>query len=235
MSPNPELEVSHVHHKKALRPSSLTSTLLVAALIAAPAALAEEWFDLSVTGDISLGRSLTAMNEQLQLRYAEDGRLAALADPRPHDFATVAIVSSDVPSMPDTLLESDSRAFGPPVFDGATLNSSLDLLNYAIATRGTDLFLQIAADATQKQHTFATVALSIDTHNAVEQYQYALLGDSSDFGHGVQDDASLERSITDLNQLMNQAGLRNQLLAGAVPEVTGASMDRYLASAHLLY
>ncbi|WP_432698385.1 hypothetical protein ACQUQP_08595 [Marinobacterium sp. YM272] len=175
------------------------------------------------------------MNEHLQLQYAEDDRMAALVEPHPYDFATVAVASSDVPSMPDIFHDSDSRAFGPPVSDGSSLEANLDLLNYAMATRGDDLFLQIAADASGNQHTFATVALSIDTNNAVEQYQYALLDGGKDFGNTVQDDASLERSITQLNQFLNETDLRNQILAGAVPEVTGASMDRYLASAHLLY
>ncbi|KEA65608.1 hypothetical protein ADIMK_0130 [Marinobacterium lacunae] len=194
------------------------------------AVASERWSDLTVQGDQSLEHSLTALNESLQLSYAEDDRLATLADPRPYDFATTAIASTDVPQP--VMAQADTSDFGYPVSDGRSLNANLELLNYALVTRGDDLFLQIVADATGKRRSFDSVAMNINEFNAVEQYQFALLGIEAEFGPPVWDGSTLDNSIDGLNQYLADSALREQMLAGAVPAVTGASMDRYLASAH---
>ncbi|MBV1789437.1 hypothetical protein KQ940_15385 [Marinobacterium sp. D7] len=194
---------------------------------------ADNWYELSIQSGNSLEYSLIALNEELQLQYDEDDRLAALADPRPTDFATTAIVSSDVPQI-ETLANIDDE-FGTPISDGTSLNANVDLLNYTLATLGDDLFLQVVAEATRERYTFDQVTETMVSYNAVDQYQYALFGADTGFGQPVGDDASLNSNVAGLNLYLAESELREQLLAGAVPAVTGASMDSYLAAAHWNY
>ncbi|GGB79119.1 hypothetical protein GCM10011352_00950 [Marinobacterium zhoushanense] len=219
--------------RTSLYTATLAGLMLACGIAATSVSAADNWYDLSVQNGTSLENSLTALNEELQLRYDEDDRLAALADPRPHDFATTAIASSEFPEF--EVFASVDEEFGTPINDGESLNANLDLLNYTLATLGDDLFLQIVAEATGERYTFDQVAETMDSYNAVDQYQFALLGGDIGFGQPVQDDVSLNNNVAGLNQYLADAELRDQLLAGAVPAVTGASMDSYLAAAHWNY
>jgi len=217
------------------RVTALAGFILALGLTATSVTANENWFDISVQSGDSLEYSLMALNEELQLQYGEDDRLAALADPQPRDFATTAVASSDVPEIEVMAFADDDSGFGMPIADSESLNASLDLLNYTLATVGDDLFLQIVAEATSRPYTFDKVAETIDGYNAVDQYQYALLGGDSGFGQPIQDGTSLDYNVAGLNQFLADSELREQLLAGAVPAVTGDSMDRYLAQAHWNY
>lgn len=218
--------------KALARTARLTLPALLVGLTLPVLGQAQNWFDIPVNSDHSLDRSMLVMNSHLQRSYQQEDRLTALIEPRPHDFATVAIASSDMPDS--TAVAAPASLPGRDVHDDSSLNASIGLLNYELATRGNDLFLQIAADASSNErYSFDSVAATMQDWSSVRQYRIALLGRDLGFGTAVTDGASLDQSIVGLNGFMAQLEQREAMLAGAVPHVTGSSMDDYVLAASL--
>lgn len=168
------------------------------------------------TGDI-LDHKLASMNDWLQDRYRQEDMLAHLDETPAADFVTVAAAVSETPLDPPRLA---GGAFGPPVFDGRTLNLHLAAFNADLQGRGDDLFLRIATAAAGRAPDFEAVARD---HRRI----------TPDFLGLVQDDPSLDRQMDLLAEGLRHFEIREERLYRAAPAVTQDSFDRYTSALRL--
>jgi hypothetical protein len=175
--------------------------------------------------------TIHALNDFIQERYVQDDMLAALTAPKSQDFATTAVATASVPEMP----REAENAFGVAVIDDSSLNDSVDFLNKQMASRGHDLFIQVAEEATRKGLDFADVAKAVDTNNALDRYLEQLAGAELEFGERVWNDRSLDGQVAGVNSHIQDFAEREIMLAQAVPDVTGSSFERFAIAMLISY
>lgn len=171
-----------------------------------------------------LDESLIALNVDLQARYAYEDAVAALYPEPATDFVAVASAVSNVPEMAIRMADA---GFGIPVSDDRTLMDSLMVFNTDVATRGDDLFLQIAFAESGKAMTFDEVAQITATHPEAELLLARLSGAGA-FGAAISDDETLQTNLAGLADKIFEFEAREERLAFAVPAITGDSFDTYV-------
>jgi len=182
--------------------------------------------------DEALNLSLHALNHHIQDKYTQEDMLASLIEPRNPDFAVAAAASATAPTLVAT---QDVTEFGAPVSGDASLNRSLELFNAEIAMRGTDVFIQVALDATSKGEAFAVAAASAGVDARMARYRDESAEVTEGFGDPVNDGGSLETSIAWLNERMRGQEGRETMLASAVPPVDGRSFMTFMVAIAFSY
>lgn len=181
---------------------------------------------------VTLDQSLHALNHHIQDKYAQDDMLAALIEPRAPDFAIAASASAAAPTV---VANQEPNEFGHAVGDDASLDRSLELFNTEVAMRGTDVFIQVALEATSKGDAFAIAAASAGVDERMARYREASAEATEGFGATISDGPSMESSIAALNQRMHAQVEREIMLAAAVPPIDGSSFRTYLVAMAISY
>jgi hypothetical protein len=176
-----------------------------------------------VSGEV-VDQSLYALNRHIQDKYALDDMLAALTAPRAPDFAVAATASAAAPTIEET---PEVGAFGYRIFDDSSLNNGLELFNTEVALRGTDLFIQVAMEATSKGEAFALAVRGAGLDEKMARYRQEMAEVTEGFGNPVRDSSTLETSIVALNERIGDQVVREIRLAAAVPPTDGTSFLNY--------
>jgi basic membrane lipoprotein Med (substrate-binding protein (PBP1-ABC) superfamily) len=187
-------------------------------------------FEPSVYHGPSLDRSMVALNETMQDQYAKERVLARLVDPVADQerFETVA-AAGNTSSATDR--SADVSEFGPVVFDGESLESSMVTLNENLILRGDDLFVTIANNVSDtgpsvSKKDFDFVAAILDGVLKAEAMRESEQRPGTAFGALIRDDATLDSNIALLNDEMQRREDRQIMLAGNhTPAVTGTSFE----------
>lgn len=184
-----------------------------------------------VVNDEVLNGALKAMNGFLQARYQQDDMMAALHEPAQGDFAEIAAMIADAPAHQ---LEAVAQAFGLPIAGGRDLDRHLAAFNTDVLMRGEDLFTRLARAESAKASEFNQVAASLEGFNVLQD---AVSSEQqlSDFGPRVNNDATLNAQMRDLAVILNEFDSRDQIIAHAVPAITGETFDRYMMALAITY
>lgn len=162
--------------------------------------------------DAALNTALAEMNGFLQKRYAHADMMASLQTPPAQDFKMLARAVSDVPVMRGT----ETGSFGTPIIGGASLDLHLARFNEDREHRGDPLFMRIARDSGGTAPRFDDVAgvppATVPAHS---------------FGPHVQDDLTLDATMTALFDHMQWQATRDAALLVHVPQSDDRSFDRY--------
>jgi hypothetical protein len=185
-----------------------------------------------VFSDEALNQSLHALNHQIQDKYSQETLLAGLAEPRTPDFAQAAVASAAVPVIEET---REIGAFGYLVHDGSSLDNGLTFFNTEVALRGSDLFIQVALEATSKGEAFSMAGAGAVVDEQMMEIRLELFATSQGFGDPVSNGRSLEASVTTLNQRIFDLEQRENRLAEAVPPVDGSSFDDVMMAIAISY
>jgi hypothetical protein len=180
----------------------------------------------------ALDRSMFDLNVAIHDQYAQEALLAGLHSPvadedRFNEVATASAVSAREPAP------REHGAFGPSVFDGASLEENLAVLNEDLIARGNDAFLMIAEDASRPAQSvsgraFDYVAEMLGSQLRVEASKEVALSQERDFGIIIRDGKTLQRNLAELNDEIQERDWKAYLLASDNPlPVTGASFNTY--------
>lgn len=180
----------------------------------------------------ALNQSLHALNRHIQDKYSQETLLAGLAEPQPPNFAEAALASAAVPVIEES---QEVGAFGYQVYDDSSLDNGLALFNTEVALRGTDLFIQVALEATSKGEAFSMAAAGAVVDEQLMEARQELIAAGEGFGDPVNNGSSLEASVTALNQRIFDLEQRENKLAAAVPPVDGTSFDDVMVAIAISY
>lgn len=191
-----------------------------------------------VHDDAYLDLAVSYLSARLADQYEQDALIAQLSTPyvddeRMRDVATATLLPSAAAA------ERTATDFGFAVSGDRSLEDSLTAFNIELATRGDDLFVQVAEAASEHGHevtndSFTVLAAILGERWTVEELQAELDRATTLLGASIGDDRSLDRNLVALNDRIRELAAQETMLAAEWPgAITGASFDLYaLAALH---
>jgi len=185
----------------------------------------------------TLDHSISELNVAIRDQYAQEALLASLHSHSPvadeDRFNEVAAASAGSTRQPAA---QALGAFGPSVFDDASLEESVAVLNEDLIARGNDPFLMMAENAARPAElvsgqSFDYVAEMLGSQLRAEALKEVDLSQEGDFGIVVRDGKTLQVNLAELNDEIQEREAKAYLLASDNPlPITGASFKSYAMS-----